>query len=76
MAPRAIKIGDFVRLPSWDHCVLEVMDVGITSMWGTLIDIRKNKMVDVGFIVPLSANWVHSLTVAEILNTLGRNTSG
>lgn len=62
-----IKKGDFIRLPYWTNCVLQVKDIGSHSLWGRLEDIREGQFVEENFVSELNQPWIKSLTVKDVL---------
>lgn len=50
-------IGRCVRKSTWRDCVLHVVDVGRYSLIGTIVDLKKNKVVVEQAVYPQDEDW-------------------
>lgn len=62
-----IKRGDFIRLPTWSNCVLQVRDIGEWTLWGRIEDIKEGQYIKDDYVAELNLPWIKSLTVKDVL---------
>lgn len=67
--PRFEK-GIAVRRKNWSHCVVEIIDVGITTFWGRLVDLKTDEVIEPSVIYPIDDDWYLVLEVEDLLRVL------
>jgi hypothetical protein len=67
---QTINHGDLIRLEGWSSCALEVADIGTYSIIGSLVDIKKGKVIRPLWVVSIDEKWMVVKTAQDFIESM------